>query len=314
MKTATYLLAATLLASSSGAAAQEESRVIGDVAGTGPYPAVAEVRPDAPQYTIYRPRDLPGRPMPVVVWGNGACRDNGLSVSHFLREIASHGYLVIANGTARLEQPPLYALPAEREVAPASGPPPAGRREPDETSVEGMLLALDWAVSTNAGQGDLGGHIDAEKIAVMGHSCGGLQALAAGADPRVDTVVAFASGVYNRPAGGLSGVAITKDDLRRLHTPVAYILGGPSDIAYPNGSDDFARIDHVPVMLANLPVGHGGTFRLTNGGDWARIGVAWLDWQLKGDPQAARWFVGTDCRLCTSYGWSVQRKQFPENP
>ena len=42
----------------------------------------------------------------------------------------------------------------------------------------------------------------------MGHSCGGLQALAAGADPRVTTVVAFASGVYNRPGSGLSGVQV----------------------------------------------------------------------------------------------------------
>ena len=39
---------------------------------------------------------------------------------------------------------------------------------------------------------------------------------------------------------------------------VIYILGGPSDIAYPNGMDDFARIGHVPVAVANLPVGHGG--------------------------------------------------------
>ena len=109
-------------------------------------------------------------------------------------------------------------------------------------------------------------------------------------------------------------MSITKDDLKRLHTPVAYILGGPEDIAFPNGSDDFARIDHVAVMLANLPVGHGGTFRLANGGDWARVGAAWLDWQLKGDRQAARWFVGPGCRLCTSYGWTIQRKQFPETP
>jgi dienelactone hydrolase len=314
MNTVTKLLAIALLASSNGVAAQGAPRAVGEAAGSGPYPAIAEVRPDAPQYTIYRPRDLPDALLPVVVWGNGACRDNGLSVSHFLREIASHGYLVIANGAARSELPPLDTLPPPPQGASPAGPPPAERREPDETSVEGMLAALDWAARTNASKGDLGGHIDDSRIAVMGHSCGGLQALAAGADPRVDTVVAFASGVYNRPSGGLSGVAITKDDLERLHTPVAYILGGPDDIAFPNGSDDFARIDHVPVMLANLPVGHGGTFRLANGGDWARVGTAWLDWQLKGDRQAARWFVGTGCRLCTSFGWTVQRKQFPENP
>jgi hypothetical protein len=176
-----------------------------------------------------------------------------------------------------------------------------------------MLAAIDWAEKANGGGGDLIGRIDTGRIAVMGHSCGGLQALAAGADPRVDTVVALASGVYNRPVGGLSGVPITKDALARLHTPVAYILGGPGDIAFPNGSDDFARLSHVPVMLANLPVGHGGTLNLVNGGDWARVATAWLNWQLRGDSQAAGWFVGPHCRLCTTYGWTVQRKQFPES-
>jgi hypothetical protein len=148
----------------------------------------------------------------------------------------------------------------------------------------------------------------------MGHSCGGLQALAAGADPRIRTVMAFDSGVYNRPSGGLSRVSITKEDLRRLHTPVAYILGGPGDIAYPNGMDDVARIDHVPVFAGNLPVGHGGTFRVANGGDWARVAIAWLDWQLKADAGGRAWFVGSDCRLCTTFGWSVQRKQFSQVP
>ena len=287
------------------------ARTIGPAAGSGPTPATAESWSDAPGYTVYRPARLPRARMPLVLWGNGGCRDNGLSASHFLREIASHGYVVIANGRAREETPVLGQLPAAD--APPSGSPP--RATPDETTVAQYLAAIDWVRTVRKGtRSRWAGRIDLTRIAAMGHSCGGLQALAAGADPRIATVVAFNSGVYNRTGTGLSGVRITKDDLKKLHTPVAYFIGGPADIAFANAADDVARLSHVPVLGANLPVGHGGTFRLAGGGDWGRAATAWLDWQLKGDAAAAKWFVGRDCRLCTTFGWTITRKQFPENP
>lgn len=282
-------------------------RVIGAPAGNGGTPAIAKARADAPGYTFYRPAKWPKKRLPLVLWGNGGCRNNGLSASHFLREIASHGYVVIANGAPGEERPVLAALP------PANGPRPTGaappRATPDETQVSQLLGAIDWAEKS-----DLARRVDFSRIAVMGHSCGGLQALAAGADPRVDAVVAFNSGVYVRAGSGLSGVGIVKDDLTKLHTPVAYIIGGPDDIAYPNAADDVARIAHVPVFHANSPVGHGGTFQMANGGDYGRIGAAWLDWQLKGSKAAGAMFAGTDCGLCKDKTWTVVRKQFPENP
>jgi dienelactone hydrolase len=281
--------------------------VIGAPAGTGRWPAVAEARADAPGYTLYRPAQWPDERLPLVLWGNGGCRNNGLSASHFLREIASHGYLVIANGAPREERPVLASLPPANGPRPAGAPPP--RATADETQTSQLLGAIDWVMNS-----DLALHVDTARIAVMGHSCGGLQALAAAADPRIDAVIAFNSGVYIRAGSGLSGVDIVKDDLRKLHTPVAYILGGPDDIAYPNGSDDVRRIAHVPVFFANAPVGHGGTFGLANGGDYGRIGVAWLDWQLKGSKAAGAMFVGANCGLCKDPTWTIVRKQFPEDP
>jgi hypothetical protein len=40
--------------------------------------------------------------------------------------------------------------------------------------------------------------------------------------------------------------------------------------------------------------------------------VSWLNWQLRGDMQAAKRFVGEDCGLCGEANWSLQRKQFPD--
>jgi hypothetical protein len=103
---------------------------------------------------------------------------------------------------------------------------------------------------------------------------------------------------------------LNKGALAKLHTPVIYILGGPTDIAYANGEDDFKRIEHVPAMVANLDVGHAGTFMQPNGGLEASVAVSWLDWQLKGDAQAAQRFTGPDCGLCKDSRWRIERKNF----
>lgn len=94
----------------------------------------------------------------------------------------------------------------------------------------------------------------------------------------------------------------------KIHTPTLYLLGGPTDIAYQNGMDDFSRINHVPVFAANYPVGHGGTYRQEHGGEFSVVALAWLQWQLKGDAEAAALFQGSPCGLASREGWTTDKK------
>ncbi len=321
------LLAATLLAATLGSSTMAQSPgnavpppqpvgVIGAPAGTGPLPAVAESDASMRENTLYHPARWPRQALPLVLWAEGGCADNGLMYGAFLREIASHGYFIVAAGYPRAERPAMAPpTPPASTAAPdaiATRPTPPAALEADATSSEQLVQAIGWAQSRNADpKSPLYRHIDMERIAVMGHSCGGVQAINIAADPRIRTAVVFNSGVLNQRRGGRSASMETlKDQLTKLHTPVAYINGGPTDVAYENATDDFARIGQVAVFFAENGVGHGGTYwTAPNGGDYAQVATAWLDWQLKGDAQAAKMFRGADCGLCTRAGWKVQKKR-----
>ena len=144
---------------------------------------------------------------------------------------------------------------------------------------------------------------------MSGMSCGGLQALETAPDQRVTTAVICNSGILGNAGGGMPGMPnLTKDHLAKLHSPTLYILGGEEDIAYSNGMDDFKRIDNLPVFVANMDVGHGGTYRQPHGGEFAKVATAWFKWQLKGDKKAAKMFTGDPCGLSLDPNWKVDRK------
>jgi hypothetical protein len=312
------VIAATAMAASaqvappaSPATAQEARRAAAagmpDSSGTGPYPAVKEMVASLPDHVVYRPADLAAlgsRKLGILIWGNGGCSADGASARHHLAEIASHGYVAIAPGTIRSGP----GAPAPTTAARA--PNPAGQLPPVATTSADLIAAIDWAYAENKRAGSpFFGKLDTAKLAVAGHSCGGLQALEVAPDPRIRAVIINNSGVFADGSNPIPGITVNKAMLKRLHTPVLYILGGPTDIAYPNGMDDFRQIDTVPVMVANLDVGHGGTFGKPNGGAVASVAVDWLDWQLSGDKRAAARFTGKDCGLCTDPAWKIERKR-----
>jgi hypothetical protein len=101
---------------------------------------------------------------------------------------------------------------------------------------------------------------------------------------------------------------VGKDSLKKLHAPVVYIIGGEKDIADQNAIDDFAKIDSVPVAMANLDLGHGGTYNQPNGGEFGKVAVQWLKWKLKGDETAGKMVSGASCSLCQDPKWKLEKK------
>ncbi len=96
-----------------------------------------------------------------------------------------------------------------------------------------------------------------------------------------------------------------------LHTPIAYFIGGSSDIAYNNAETDYMNVNNVPIFNANDPVGHGATWSFVNGGEFGRVNIGWLKWQLMDDMTASKMFLGADCELCKSTTWTVKKKMMP---
>jgi hypothetical protein len=291
-----FIFAAAVLAGcASGPVAPEtvQSKIVED-GGTGPYKAIMFEAPAFEAHTVFAPQDLSAfgkkNLLPVLVWGNGACSNSPWEHYKFLNEIASHGFLVIATGHIPMEE------------VPYNGP---------RSTSEQQIQSVDWAIAQNADkESPFYGRIDVNAIAAAGMSCGGLQTLDNSADPRFKTLMIMNSGLFVNPIGAVPGMPMPeKEKLQDIKVPIIYILGGEEDIAYGNGMDDFFRIQHVPAVAANLPVGHGGTYRQPHGGEFTVPALAWLQWQLQGNEEAGKMFTGSPCGLAQREGWTVDKNK-----
>jgi dienelactone hydrolase len=278
-------------------------------APAGPYAVVMEMDSSLPGHTVYRPADLKAvkGELPVVAFGNGGCFNIGNAFQTLLGEVASYGYVVAAPGPIQAggeAGPP--------RPAPGSPPPPLVQSAPDQ-----MTATISWAVAENSRKDSpYRGRLDLANIAVMGQSCGGLEAIAGAGDRRVKTALILNSGIIRggianpdgtirQPAGRLPA---TEADIPKVRAPIAYLIGGPKDQAYAGAEVDFQQIQKVPLFNANIQVGHGGTWNQPHAGPMGEAAIAWLNWRLKGDKAAARTFAGPDCGLCKDPRWTVKKK------
>ena len=253
--------------------------------GSGPHKVTVETNSDSgiKEGTIYRPTDLGGtEKYPIFVWGEGACSLDGTSNSAAMGEIASHGYFVIADGTPKGS--------GNRSMT----SDPVGMGKP-------LLAYVTWAIAENEKPCSAYYHsLDTTKVAANGFSCGGLMAEGTAGDPRMTTWGLNSSGL----------ISANHAFYKTVHTPVLIVLGGQSDIAYANGERDYTSIAAlgIPIMLFSKDIGHGGDLFSTRGGDFAKIDLAWLNWQLKGDTTATGKgvLVGSSCPYCSNSAWEVK--------
>jgi dienelactone hydrolase len=304
--------------------------------GTGPYKAIIVEDDELPGYSIFRPKELgPAAsvegPLPIILFGNGGCSHSSVGFYNYLTELASYGYVIISNGVwtegmpqQRPQQVPQQA-PQQRpqqmpqqmqrppQGAPAGGAPAAGapaNNPAQSADALEILDKLDWFEAQNANpSSEYYRMVNPSCAVAMGQSCGGLQAIimSTSGDERVKTTVALNSGTFADQV-----FVVEKAALDRLGGPIAYIIGGESDIAYPQATDDFKKIDKVPVAIANLNVGHGGTYREENGGTFADMALLWIEWQIRGRGDGEKVF--RYCQVPEELaGWTVHSKNFTQD-
>lgn len=117
--------------------------------GSGPYPAAPVTDSSLPGHTIYAPKTPPANlSMPFLSWANGDCATSSQPYRDFLTEIASHGYIIAADGGL------------------TGGTVGFGGAQ---SKVSDSRDSIDWAMKGGAAKY---GRIDTTKIASAGQSCG----------------------------------------------------------------------------------------------------------------------------------------------
>ena len=257
-----------------------KSEVVGDASCTG----FTVYRPQNLKDVVAKQGALP-----VIVYANGACFNNNVEMRLLLSEVASYGYVAAAigpydeedvmaqwRGVLKSAYPETKGevvmangekiLPMTAEERKAQEEQQAKQREeaakkakkskknkqqpepPFRTYPKMLLEVLSWLTDQNATAGSEYYHcLDLDHVAAMGQSCGGAQVLGVSHDPRIKTCVMLNSGI-----GDMEMMGTTKDNLKNLHQPMFYMIGGPGDIAYANAQKDYERIgDNIPVVMLN---------------------------------------------------------------
>ncbi len=155
-----------------------------------------------------------------------------------------------------------------------------------------MKAAIDWLVEQNKTPNSrVYQKLDTSKIAVGGHSLGGMSSFTASSDPRVITSVHAAGGSFI--PGGRRG----------LTKPTLYI-GGTADFATSAMQGDYQKATGPIFMTVIQGGGHAGIpFQASD------MMTSWLRWHLLGETQRKSEFISPNCKYC-GQGYNSKSKGF----
>jgi hypothetical protein len=212
-------------------------------------------------YTVFRPACFkPGEKYPVITWANGTCGEvHGYSA--LLSTLASYGYIIVASNSTWTATAPTNMV---------------------------QLRALDYAKAINEDPESLFYQkLDMENVGAMGHSQGAMATANADGDPRIKSVIFWNTGTSNeKPFLNVSG------DRDVSATTPASMTTGVNAATQPGAWVYY----HQVLQTGGNATGH--LVLMEQADRVIDLTRAWWDWQLKGDEEAKKSFVGGDCGLC----------------
>jgi hypothetical protein len=228
---------------------------------------------DLSLYTIFRPACMKdGEKYPVITWGNGTCGQSG-GYAALNITLASYGFVVISANSRYTN---------------------AGNNE--------MLRALDLAKALNEDTNSkFYQKLDLDKVGAMGHSQGGAATVNAAMDPRVKSAI-----VWNADLSAPKPFLAVSGERDISGQSAAQMMSGVNGASQPGAWLYYHKV---------LETGGNFTGHLTLMEQPERVTdmtIAWWKYQLNGDAEAKKMFVGADCGLCNKkdeYEYGVHNLQ-----
>jgi hypothetical protein len=241
-------------------------------------------------YTLFRPDGSLGKDgfrHPIATWGNGIATTPD-QYQKTLTLIASHGFVIIACNDTQAERPCLSD-------------------------------GLDWLVEQDSAAGALQGKLDITREVTVGYSWGGGAAIDTADRPNVKATVSL----HGMPPRVTSAF----DD---MHSPLLLFTStGDSFVTaagYVTPNYEKSTVQTFYATLEDSAAGHlyvvdegaavciGGVLGLgacATAAEEQAPTIAWLRYWACGDQNAARFFFGDDCTLCSAPWTQPERKEFP---